>query len=140
MGESHARLLARGALLGILACLCGAWAAACADPFAGPPRQGAEEALRSNLKTLRKAIDLYKADRGHYPESLEALVDEKYLRAIPYDPITKRADTWIPIYEEVDHTLVLSGTELTHTGSQGIIDIRSGAKGRSLDGRLYAEL
>ena len=51
--------------------------------------------LRDNLKVMRKAIDQYQADKGGYPENLQALVSSRYLQAIPVDPITGRADTWV---------------------------------------------
>lgn len=50
-----------------------------------------ETALKANLQTLREAIDHYHGDRGQYPQSLEALVDARYLRAIPVDPISGSA-------------------------------------------------
>ena len=51
-----------------------------------------EAALKSDLRTLREAIDHYHADRGSYPEVLDDLVEKRYLRAIPVDPITGKAE------------------------------------------------
>ena len=42
--------------------------------------------LKENLFQLRDAISKYYADRGKYPESIEALASEKYLRRVPTDP------------------------------------------------------
>src|SRR6187401_2287035 len=53
-----------------------------------------EASLRSDLFQLRDAIDQYYADKGKYPESLDALVSDHYIRAIPKDPITSATDTW----------------------------------------------
>src|SRR5262245_28228891 len=53
-----------------------------------------EAALRSDLFLMRDAIDQYYADKGKYPESLQSLVTESYLRAIPRDPFTNSSDTW----------------------------------------------
>lgn len=53
-----------------------------------------ETALKQNLKEMRDAIDDYHADKGIYPESLDALVNERYLRFIPADPMTEKTDTW----------------------------------------------
>ena len=53
-----------------------------------------ETALKQNLKEMRDAIDDYHADKGVYPDSLEALVNERYLRFIPTDPMTEKTDTW----------------------------------------------
>ena len=66
------------------------------------PRRASESVLKTNLRTLREVIDQYYGDKGHYPETLEALVEERYLRAVPIDPITKSADTWQLVYEELD--------------------------------------
>ena len=51
-----------------------------------------EGALRSNLYQMRDAIDQYYADKNKYPESLETLVSERYMRSIPKDPITNTTD------------------------------------------------
>jgi general secretion pathway protein G len=53
-----------------------------------------ETALKQNLKEMRDAIDHYHADKGQYPANLQTLVSERYLRFIPEDPITEKADTW----------------------------------------------
>src|SRR3954463_2286135 len=53
-----------------------------------------EAAVRSDLFMMRDAIDQYYADKGKYPESLQALVSENYLRAVPKDPFTNSSDTW----------------------------------------------
>lgn len=84
-----------------------------------------ESALLYNLQMLRKTIDDFHADKGHYPETLQALVDARYLRAIPQDPINGRADAWrlIPAQGE----------------SIGIYDIKSGAEGQALNGTRYSE-
>ncbi len=104
------------------------------------PRRAAEAALKTNLNTFRKTIDLYKADKGNYPESLEVLVDEGYLRSIPVDPITKRVDTWVLIYEEFDPEEQPAETDLGESGQPGVFDVKSGAEGLSLDGDPYSEL
>lgn len=83
-----------------------------------------ETVLRQNLYVTRDAIDKYYADTGKYPASLQALVDSKYLRRVPEDPITSRSNDWILIAP--------SGV------SGAIYDLRSGAAGASTDGSLYA--
>ena len=65
------------------------------------PRRGAEAVLKSNLHIFRDVIDQFHGDKGHYPPTLDALVEAGYLRAIPRDPITKSADTWLVVYEEL---------------------------------------
>ena len=54
-----------------------------------------EAVLKENLYQMRDAISKYYGDKGKYPESLEALADEKYLRQVPRDPITDSAATWV---------------------------------------------
>jgi general secretion pathway protein G len=79
--------------------------------------------LRENLASLRLAIDQYYGDRGHYPVQLEQLVEARYLRRVPIDPITGRYNTWRLIQVE--------GEE------QGIYDVKSGAEGQGMDGTVY---
>ena len=82
-----------------------------------------EAVLKENLFRLRTAIQLYFADKRTYPPSLEALVEAQYLRAMPIDTITDRADTWVvanAIPDERDVSL-----------EPGIADVFSGAPGRS---------
>lgn len=84
-----------------------------------------EAVLRENLAGLRDAIDQYHADKGRWPASLAGLAEERYLRAVPVDPITDSAMTWI----------VLPPPD----GGEGVYDVRSGAPGEGLDGTAYAE-
>lgn len=102
------------------------------------PLRANEAVLKTNLRSLRDVIDQHYGDKGKYPTSLEALVEEGYLRKIPIDPVTKRNDTWVPVYEEIDPDNPPAETE-TEEGKPGIIDVRSGAPGTSLDGVPYAE-
>jgi general secretion pathway protein G len=87
--------------------------------------------LKENLFRIRTSINLYFADKGKYPMDLRALVDEKYLRAMPIDPITGSGDTWIEEYAVLDDADI--STE------PGIADVRSGADGVSLDGTAFSE-
>jgi general secretion pathway protein G len=59
-----------------------------------------EAVLKENLFQLRDAISRYHADKGKYPETLESLASDKYLRKVPLDPITDSATTWIVIPPE----------------------------------------
>lgn len=85
-----------------------------------------EAVLREDLSTMRDAIDKYYGDNGQYPEALETLVTKKYLRAIPADPITETAATWVPVPP-------------TDTDKGGVFDVKSGAPGKGLDGTAYAD-
>ncbi len=53
-----------------------------------------EAVLREDLYNFRNTIDQFYADQGKYPDSLQDLVEKKYLRDIPVDPFTKSKDTW----------------------------------------------
>ena len=103
------------------------------------PRRAAESVLKSDLRTFRDVIDQFHADKGHYPPTLESLVDEGYLRSIPMDPITKRTDTWVEIYEEFDPDLIPAETDLPEDGQPGIVDVRSGSTILSVAGTPYYE-
>lgn len=103
------------------------------------PTRAAEAALKTDLHTIRDVIDQYYGDKGHYPTSLEALVEEGYLRSIPVDPITRSADTWVLVYEEFDLERRPAETDLPEDGQPGIIDVRSGSDATSLDGTKYSE-
>jgi general secretion pathway protein G len=85
-----------------------------------------EAALRSDLRLLREAIDKHKADTGRFPENLEQLAQARYLRTVPADPITDRADTWVVIPPP-------DGV------SSGVYDVRSGGMGTARDGSAYSE-
>lgn len=102
------------------------------------PIRAKESVLKTNLRTLRDMIDQYYGDKGKYPTSLDALVDEKYVRKLPVDPMTHSSETWVPVYEEIDpdHPPAESDSD---PASPGIVDVHSGAPGLSLDGVPYKE-
>ena len=89
-----------------------------------------ETALKQNLFTMRAVLDQFYADRGDYPENLTSLVEEKYLRAIPTDPMTKSSTTWAEIYEE---------QEEGDDSPAGIYDIKSGSDDVAKDGTPYKD-
>jgi general secretion pathway protein G len=103
------------------------------------PTRARESVLKTNLRTFRDVIDQHYGDKGRYPKSLQALVDEGYLRKIPVDPMTKSAETWVPVYEEADPDKPQEETAGGDELAPGIIDVRSGAEGNSLDGTPYGE-
>ena len=51
-----------------------------------------EAVLQEDLFRMRDAIDQYYADKNKYPQTLQDLVTDKYLREIPKDPITNSAE------------------------------------------------
>jgi general secretion pathway protein G len=104
------------------------------------PLRTKESVLKTNLRTLRDVIDQHYGDKGRYPTSLDALVDEGYLRKMPIDPITKSSETWVPVYEEIDPDKPPAETEGGgETDEPGIIDVHSGSPLNSLDGQPYKD-
>lgn len=83
-----------------------------------------EAALRTDLRMLREAIDKHRADTGRLPESLQMLAQARYLKAVPVDPITDRADTWVPLASP-------------DASVPGVYDVRSGAQGLARDGTAF---
>ena len=57
-----------------------------------------EAILRTDLRTIRDAIDNYTLDKQERPKSLQDLVDAGYLPTIPVDPTTGKMD-WVPDFE-----------------------------------------
>lgn len=85
-----------------------------------------ESALKQTLNTMREGIDKYYGDTGKYPDSLEELVEKKYINKLPLDPITDSTTTW-----------VLDQPEPPLEGM--VYDIHSGATTKAKDGSQYSE-
>lgn len=90
-----------------------------------------EAVLKQDLFRMRDAIDQFYADRSEYPPSLEALVGERYLRAVPVDPFTNSVDTWQVTFAEPDPG--------NPSADVGVFDVKSGAEQTGIDGTLYAD-
>ncbi len=123
-GFTLIELLVVIAIIGILAALA-------VGQFRQTPVKAKEAALKEDLFTLRDVIDQYFADKGKYPESLQALVDDGYIRKIPLDPFTNTDQTW-----SVEHA---EASDEDPNGGGGVIDVHSGADGTALDGSRYSE-
>lgn len=80
-----------------------------------------EAALKENLRTTREVIDKFYADTGRYPDSLEELVDKKYLRRLPVDPILESDTSWILVTPDDD-------------ADGRVYDLKSAAPGNARDG------
>ena len=91
-------------------------------------RRGREVILRDDLMAMRRAIDLYAADQGKLPKSLDDLVKARYLHQVPEDPMTKKPD-W----------KLITGEDPNQKGETGIVDIRSSSMERSKEGQPYSE-
>jgi general secretion pathway protein G len=116
-----------------------------------------EADLRRTLRDVRTAIDKFKddADRGliaptelqfgseNYPSSLDQLIEGvsrandatgrkmKYLRRIPMDAITGKAEWGMRSFQD--------GPTSTAWGGQNLYDIYSKAEGKALDGTKYKD-
>jgi general secretion pathway protein G len=94
--------------------------------YFGSVDKSKEAVLKENLHQMREAISRYYADKGRYPESLDSLASDKYLRRVPIDPITESTSTWQVVAPE-------------DAQKTGVYDIRSGAPGKSRDGSEYSQ-
>jgi len=93
-------------------------------------RHAREAALKQDLQTMRAAIDSYTMDKQKAPQSLDDLVQEGYLRAIPEDPMTHATDTWVTdtgdSFSSVDQS------------EPGIVDVHSGSQDTGTNGEAYS--
>jgi general secretion pathway protein G len=82
-------------------------------------RHTQEAVLAQDLWVMRQSIDNYTKDREQAPQSLQDLVDGKYLREIPTDPLTGKQD-WVPHFGTVvldkEHTTF--GIDNVHSTSE----------------------
>ena len=85
-----------------------------------------ETVLKENLYITRDAIGKYYADKGKYPESLDTLVTDKYLRKVPVDPITESVTTWVIVPPD-------------DPKKGNVYDVKSGAQGNASDGTEYSQ-
>jgi general secretion pathway protein G len=88
-----------------------------------------EAVLRDDLYKLRQLLDQYGADKGKLPQSLDELVNEKYMRDMPVDPITGQTD-WTPQMEKDPNTT---------SGEQGVVNVHSASSETSSEGTPYSE-
>ena len=85
-----------------------------------------EAVLKQDLWVMRDALDKYYGDLGKYPNSLDELVEQKYLRTIPVDPLTDSTSTW--------QVVAPNDPELG-----AIYNVKSGASGASTIGTSYSD-
>ena len=84
--------------------------------YVGRMKRAEEAVLQENLTVMRDALDKHYADAGSYPGSLDDLVSKRYLRAIPKDPFTQSASSWVPVPP-------------ADPKKGGVFDVHSAAKG-----------
>ena len=75
-----------------------------------------EAALKTDLQTMRNAIDNFTMDKMSAPQSLEDMKSAGYLREVPTDPITQQKD-WVLDFEDVALSPTQSGTGITNVHS-----------------------
>lgn len=109
-----------------------------------------ERELRTDLWTMRRAIDAYKdaadkggiqtkVDSGNYPPDLDTLVKGveiqgkkvRFLRKIPVDPMTGKAEWGMRSMQDDPN-----GDSF---GGQSVFDVYSKSQGIALNGTKYAE-
>jgi general secretion pathway protein G len=88
-----------------------------------------ESVLKEDLYHMRTAIDQYTTEKKIAPQHLTDLVSAGYLRAIPKDPFTNSATTWIEVREDATDSI-----DRTHPG---ISDVHSGSAQVSSEGTRY---
>jgi general secretion pathway protein G len=82
-----------------------------------------EVVLRQDLSIMRDAIDKFYSDTGNYPSELAELVEKRYLRTIPVDPLTESAASWVAVPPP--------------SGIGGVYDVRSSSPEQAKDGTFY---
>jgi general secretion pathway protein G len=86
-----------------------------------------ENILAENLRITRETIDKFYGDTGRYPQSLDELVEKKYLRALPFDTITESTTTWVIVPPD-------------DTAKGNVYSITSGAPGNTRSGKPFSQL
>jgi general secretion pathway protein G len=87
-----------------------------------------EATLKQDLSVMRDAIDKFYGDKGRYPDALEELVDQRYIRNVPLDPITESGTTWTVVPPPADSD-----------AKGNVYDVKSGAAGTATDGSAFAD-
>ncbi|WP_418119362.1 type II secretion system protein [Variovorax sp. 350MFTsu5.1] len=95
-----------------------------APRYFGSIDKSKDQVLQENLRVMRIILDKFHADKGRWPKTLEELVEQRYLHAVPMDPVTESRTSWILLPSQ-------------NTEETGIAGIKSGAPGATKDGRLY---
>jgi general secretion pathway protein G len=98
--------------------------------FSSAIRHAKEAVLKEDLHVMRDAIDSYTMDKQKAPQSLEDLITDGYLKAIPEDPFTYTKDSWVT--ETGDSLHSIDQTD------PGIDDVHSGSQELGSDGQPYS--
>lgn len=98
--------------------------------YATSIKNAREAVLKEDLHVMRAAIDSYTMDKQKAPQSLDDLIQDGYLKAIPEDPMTHSKDTWVTDMSDAMYSL--DQTE------PGIDDVHSGSQDTGSDGQPYS--
>ncbi len=86
-----------------------------------------EVVLKENLFQMRRAIEQYSSDKGRLPQNLDDLIEGKYLREIPTDPISEKKE-----WNEK------KGSDPNSTeNEQGLVEVNSLSDGKDSEGNEY---
>jgi general secretion pathway protein G len=114
----------------IVMAIIGVLAVVAIPSYVGAVKQAREAVLKEDLHVLRDAIDSFTADKQKAPQSLDELVQEGYIRAIPVDPMTRSAETWVTETSDALHSLDQT--------DPGIDNVHSGSQENGSDGQPYS--
>jgi general secretion pathway protein G len=89
-----------------------------------------EAVLKEDLHVMRAAIDSYTMDKQKAPQSLDDLIQDGYLKAVPEDPMTRSRDTWVTDTSDSLHSLDQT--------DPGVDDVHSGSQDMGSDGQPYS--
>ena len=95
------------------------------------PQRAREATLREDLFTMRSVIDQYHGDKGVFPPDLQTLVADGYLRKIPIDPMTGRADWGLRAVQD--------DPDSRHWSGKNVFDVYSQSTGTAMDGTKYTD-
>ena len=127
----------------IVVAIIGILAAIAVPSMQNAPIKAREAVIRADLYQMRSCIDQFLADKGVYPESIQALADSGYLRFIPADPFTGETEgAWRELSAEPTDLEDLEpfDEDLMPEGGFGIIDVKYADDTRvALDGSLISE-
>lgn len=98
--------------------------------YATSIKNAREAVLKEDLHVMRAAIDSYTMDKQKAPQSLDDLVQDGYLKAIPEDPMTHSKDTWVTDMSDAMYSLDQS--------EPGIDNVHSGSQDTGSDGQPYS--
>jgi general secretion pathway protein G len=111
------------AIIGVLAVIA-------VPSYIGALRHAREAVLKEDLHVLRGAIDSYTMDKQKAPQSLDDLIQDGYLKAIPEDPMTRSTSTWVTDTSDSMHSLDQT--------DPGVDDVHSGSTEQGSDGQPYS--